>query len=82
MTDHSILNQSLPKLPFEEEAHLITRVLNFFGALSPKAVNNAINAQHITENLVALSDGQLAELGIDRTGIAAYAAKTSGLLDR
>ena len=82
MTDHSILNQSLPKLPFEEEAHLITRVLNFFGAISPKAINSAINAQHITENLVALSDGQLAEIGIDRTGIAAYAAQTAGLLDR
>jgi len=82
MTDHSILNQTLPKLPFEEEAHLITRVLKFFGAFSPKAIGSAINAQHITENLVDLSDAQLAEIGINRPGIAAYAAKTAGLLDR
>jgi len=82
MTDHSILNHSLPKLPFEEEAHLITRVLNFFSAIGPSAINSAIDAQHITENLVQLSDAQLAELGIARTDIAAYAAKNSGLLDR
>ncbi len=82
MTDHSILNQPLPKLPFEEEARLITRVLNFFGAIAPSALNSAINAQRITENLVQLSDAQLAEFGIARTDIAAYAAKTSGLLDR
>lgn len=82
MTDHSILNQSLPKLPFEEEAHLITRVLNFFGAIAPSALSSAITAQHVAETLVDASDAQLAELGIDRAGIAAYAAKTAGLLDR
>lgn len=82
MTDHSILNQSLPKLPFEEEAHVITRVLNFFGSIAPSALNSAIAAQHITDTLVDASDAQLADLGIERTEIVAYAAKTAGLLDR
>lgn len=81
MTDHSILNPSLPDLPFKEEARLITRVINFFSVFAPSEVGKAVAARNITEALDEMNDEQLAALGIDRTGIALYAAKASGLIE-
>ncbi|HSR55010.1 MAG TPA: hypothetical protein VLN73_02130 [Alphaproteobacteria bacterium] len=80
MTDHSILNQGLPSLPFQDEARLITRVFNFFGAFAPNQIGKAVAARDLTEALDEMTDQQLADLGISRTGIVAYAAKTSGLI--
>ncbi len=81
MTDHSILNQGLPSLPFQEEARLITRVMRFFGIFSPSSIGKAVAARNIVEVMDQMSDAQLATYGIDRTGIAVYAAKTSGLVE-
>ena len=81
MTDHSILNHGVAKLPFEEEARLVTRVIKFFGAFSPSSIGKAVVARNIAETMGNMNDEQLAAYGIDRQGIAAYAVKSSGLLD-
>ncbi len=85
MTDHSILTPGLtpglPELPFQEEARLITRVITFFGTKVPMAFRSAIAVRDIYEAMSGLNDEQLAALGIERTGIPAFAAKKAGLLD-
>lgn len=85
MTDHSILTPGLtpglPELPFQQEARLITRVITLFGTKVPKALRSAIAARNIYEAMSGLNDEQLAALGIERTGIPAFAAKKAGLLD-
>ncbi len=81
MTDHSILTPALPELPFQAEARLITRVLNFFGTTVPQVIGRAIATRDIFEAVSRLDDAQLSDLGLDRTAIAAYAAEKSGLLN-
>lgn len=80
MTDHSILTPGLPELPFREEARLVTRIIAFFGTQAPKALRSAIAARNLYETVSGLNDNQIAALGIDRPGIAAYAAEKSGLI--
>ena len=80
MTDHSILTPGLPELPFQEEARLISRVITFFGTKAPEALSTAIAARNLYETISGLNDEQIATLGIDRTGIAAYAAEKTGLI--
>ena len=81
MTDHSTL-ASGHELPFQEEAKLITRVITFFGTKVPGAFRRAIAAHNICEAMSGLNDEQLAAFGIDRTGITAYAAAKSGIINR
>ena len=82
MTDHSILSHGLPELPFHREARLITRFIAFFGTKVPTVIANAITANSIYETVNGFNDEQLTALGIDRTGVAIYAAEKAGLLDR
>lgn len=80
MTDHSILTPGLPKLPFEEEARLISRVIAFFGTKRPRVLGSAIAARNLFEAVSSLDDGQIAALGIDRAGIAAFTAEKTGII--
>jgi hypothetical protein len=80
MTDHSILTPGLPDFPFRQEAQLITRVLKFITKTVPSALHAAIDAHNLVNLLINLNDDQLAEIGIERSDIAAYAATKSGLL--
>lgn len=80
MTDHSILTPGLPELPFQEEARLITRIISFFGTKAPQTLATAVAARNLFEAVSGLDDEQIAELGIDRTGIARYAAEKSGVI--
>ena len=79
MTDHSILIAALPELPFQEEARLISRIITFFGTKAPRTLGTAIAARNLYEAVSEFNDAQIAALGIDRTGIAAYAAEKTGL---
>ncbi len=81
MTDHSTLAPGLPDLPFQDEARLITRAVTYLGTTAPKALASAIEARDIFAAVNGFSDKQLADLGIDRADIPAYAAKKTGLLD-
>jgi hypothetical protein len=81
MTDHSILTPSLPELPFQEEVRLISRIITFFGTKAPEAVGTAIDARDLFEIVSELNNEQIATLGIDRTGIAAYVAEKTGLFN-
>ncbi len=81
MTDHSTLAPGLPELPFQDEARLITRAITYLGTKVPEAFAKAIATRNIYEAINGFNNEQLAALGIDRAGIAAYAAKKTGLLD-
>lgn len=81
MTDHSILYPGERDLPFQKEARLVTRFATFLGTTVPSAMGAAIRAHNLFEDLSGLDDERLAALGIERTGIAAYAARKAGLLD-
>lgn len=81
MTDHSILCRGERDLPFEREARLITRFVTFVGTTAPRAMGAAIRARNLYEDLYDLDDDRLSALGVERSGIAAYAAKRAGLLD-
>ena len=79
MTDHSILTPGLPELPFQEEARLISRIINFFGTKAPRALGTAIATRNLYVAMSGLDNQQIAALGIDRSGIPAYAAEKTGL---
>jgi hypothetical protein len=57
------------------------RVITFFGTKAPEALSTAIAARNLYETISGLNDEQIATLGIDRTGIAAYAAVKTGLIN-
>ena len=80
MTDHSILTPGLPDFPFRQEAQLITRIYKFITITVPSALAAAIDMHNLVNILVNLNDHQLADLGIERTDIASYAATKTGLL--
>jgi hypothetical protein len=82
MTDHSILTPGFPDFPFKREAQLVTRIYKFIAVTAPSALAVAIEARNLVDALNGLNDNQLAGLGIERTGIAAYAATKTGLLGR
>ncbi|MDX1483545.1 MAG: hypothetical protein R3229_03590 [Alphaproteobacteria bacterium] len=81
MTDHSILKPELPDLPFQEEARLLTKIINFFGTVAPTALAQAIEARNLFEALDNLNDAQLAALGVERSEIGVLVLEKSGLIE-
>ena len=81
MTDHSILSPGFPDFPFKQEAQFVSRVYKFIAVTVPSALGVALEARNLVDALDNLNDNQLAGLGIERTGIAVYAATKTGLLD-
>jgi len=79
VTDHSTLTYGLPELPFQTEARLITRIIKFFSTKAPRIIGTAIAAKNLYETVNNLNDEQIATLGIDRAGIAAYTIEKTGL---
>lgn len=71
-------------IPYEEEAQLMTDVVNFFIKKLPHALE--MTAQHfgeaalsnaMVEQMEAMSDGQLSEIGVKRDGIPKLAASAA-----
>jgi hypothetical protein len=71
-------------LPYEEEARLMTDVVHFFIHKLPHALE--MTAQHfdeaalsnaMVEQMEAMSDGQLSEIGVQRDGIPKLAASAA-----
>ncbi len=79
MTDHSILRPGLPDFPFRKEAQLLDRVFKFVANMH-LVLHTAIDMHNLVNILKTLNDDQLAEIGIERSDIAAYAATKAGLL--
>jgi hypothetical protein len=82
MTDHSILAPGIADLPFRKETELLSRFIKFFSAPKPNTLAYAIYARDLFATLEPLNDSQLSNLGIDRQGIAVYAAQKAGILVR
>jgi hypothetical protein len=72
MTDHSILRPSLPDLPFQAEARLISNILAGLFVRLPKAFAQALYAQRIYDGLNAMDNQGLTALGVKRDEIARY----------
>jgi hypothetical protein len=72
MTDHSILRPSLPDMPLQAEARLLSNILAGLFIRLPKAFAQALNAQRIYDGLNSMDNSELVALGIKRDEIARY----------
>ena len=73
-------------LPYEEEAKLMTDIINFFTERLPHATGDALElldeaalGAELFENLSARTTAVLAELGIERDDLSRVSAAAAGL---